>query len=117
MTPLKKVAAVALTSLTLAIAFAPTAEAQYRRHGWGARPAPGYAVGGPRHHGWNRGGWHRGNGWNRGGMVAAGLLGGAFLGAALMPRPTYAAPVYQDCERELVGYTRRGRPVYETVCY
>lgn len=106
MAPLKKVVAVALTSLTLAMAFAPAAEAQYRRHGWGARPAPGYAYRGHRH-----------NGWNRGGMVAAGLLGGALLGAALMPRPAYAAPVYQDCEREFVGYNRRGRPVYQTVCY
>lgn len=115
MVSFRKVAAVALTSLTLAVAFAPSAEAQYRRHGWGARPAGGFVHRAP-HYGYA----HRGpryNGWHRGGMVAAGLLGGALLGAALAPRPVYAAPVYQDCERELVGYNRRGRPVYETVCY
>lgn len=106
MASFKKSSAVALTALTLATAFASSAEAQYRRHGWGPRHAPGYAYRGPRH-----------NGWNRGGMVAAGLLGGALLGAAMMPRTAYAAPVYQDCEREVVGYTRSGRPIVETVCY
>lgn len=106
MTVFRKFAAVALTSLTLSAAWASTAEAQYRRHGF--RPAPPPVVGYRRH-----------NGWNRGGMVAAGLLGGAMLGAAIAaPRPAYGAPVYagEDCYREHVGYSRSGRPIYETVC-
>lgn len=105
MTTFRKIAAIALTSLTLATTFATSAEAQYRRHGF--RPAPAYS------HGYRP---HRGNGWNRGGMVAAGLLGGALLGAAVAPR-YYSAPAYaSDCYREHVGYTRSGRPIYETIC-
>lgn len=105
MTPFKKIAAVALTSLTVLTAYASTAEAQYRRHGY--RPAPAYGYGYR----------HRGNGWNRGGMVAAGLLGGALLGAAVAPR-YYAAPAYSsDCYQEHVGYSRSGRPLYRTMCY
>ncbi|HRK23572.1 MAG TPA: hypothetical protein PLQ11_01320 [Beijerinckiaceae bacterium] len=104
MTPVKKLAAVAIASLTLATTFATSAEAQYRRHGWGPRPGPVYV---------NR---HRGF---RGAPLAAGLLGSAVIGSMLMAtRPAYAAPVYQDeCYREYVGRDRYGRRLYQTVCY
>lgn len=91
MTSIKKIAAVALTSLTLATALAPSAEARPWRH----------------HH-------------RHGGAIAAGLLGAAVLGTAFAAtRPAYAAPAYDDgeCYREQVGYNRWGRPVFRTVCY
>ncbi len=85
-----KIAAVALTSLTLSAALVPTAEAAPWRH---------------RHHG---------------GAIAAGLIGGALLGAAAYgaTRPAYAAPVYaeEECYRTRVGYNHYGRPIYRTVC-
>lgn len=110
MTKWKKMAAVGLAATTLAVAFAPEAEARWRRH---------------------RGGWG-------GAGVAAGLVGGALLGAALAPRAAYGAPVYgqpyyggsyyteptyyyaqpvTQCYNELVGYRRSGRPLYQRVCY
>jgi len=106
MTKLKKILAVGLAATTLAIAFAPSAEARWRR------------------------GYHRGGGWGPG--IAAGVVGGALLGAALAPRPVYGAPVYADpyyaapvyaapqvqCQREFTGYySRSGRPRYNKVCY
>lgn len=68
---IKSIAAVGLMALTLGVAFADSAEAQYRRH------------------------YKRSGGIGRGGAVAAGIIGGALLGAALAPRRTYAAPVYE----------------------
>ena len=90
MTTVKKIAAIALTSLTLAVAVAPSAEARpWRRHHGGAVAA---------------------------GLFGAALLGTAVLAS----RPAYAAPVaYGDdeCYRKHVGYTSYGRPIYRTVCY
>ena len=91
MTSIRKIATIALTSLTLATAFAASAEARPWRH----------------HH-------------HRGGMMAAGLIGAAVLGTAYAAsRPAYAAPAYDDgeCYRERVGYNRWGRPMFRTVCY
>ena len=90
MTSIRKIATIALTSLTLATACAASAEARPWRHP------------------------------HRGGVVAAGLLGAAVLGTAFAAsRPAYAAPVYDDgeCYRERVGYNRWGRPMFRTVCY
>jgi hypothetical protein len=90
MTSIKKIALVALTSLTVATTFAPGAEARPWR----------------RHHG-------------HGGAIAAGLVGAAILGTAIAAsRPAYAAEVVEDeCYRKHVGYNAYGRPVFRTVCY
>lgn len=91
MTRISKIAAVALTSLTVATAFSPAAEARYWRRGYA------------------------------GGAVAAGVIGALAVGAiaASAARPAYAAPVVveDECYRKHVGYTAYGRPVYRTVCY
>lgn len=107
MTNLKKIVAVGLTALTIGVAFADSAEAQWRR------------------------GYHRGGGWGRGGAVAAGVIGGALLGAAIAPRaygapvygaPAYGGPVYYTapaptCGRVFVGYDAWGRAVYQRQCW
>lgn len=88
MNTFKKIAAVALTSLTLSAALVPAAEAAPWRRGYGG----GIAAG----------------------LIGGALLGAAVYGAT---RPAYAAPVYaEDCYRRHVGYTAYGRPVYRTVC-
>ena len=113
MTFMKRLLAIGLTSLTLAVTMAPSAEAQYRgrgfRPGVGVRgpvvrgPAYGYrGYRGPRyaHRGW-RGG-------HAAGAVAAGVLGAAVLGSVIAAQP--------QCYRELAGYDRRGRPFYRDIC-
>ena len=91
MTTFKKIAAIALTSMTLAVAVAPSAEARpWRRHHGGAVAA---------------------------GLFGAALLGTAVMAT----RPAYAAPVTyvddEECYRKRVGTTHYGRPIYRTVCY
>ena len=91
MTVIKKFAAVAIASFTLAVAVAPSAEARpWRRHHGGAVAA---------------------------GLFGAALLGTAVLAS----RPAYAAPVAyaddEECYRKRVGTTHYGRPIFRTVCY
>jgi hypothetical protein len=88
MTPIKKIAAVALTSLTLAASFSPAAEA---RNGRNAAIALG---------------------------VLGGLAAGAIIASQPRPAyaaPVYAAE--PECFRRHVGYNDWGRPVFRTVCY
>lgn len=113
MTFVKRLLAIGLTSLTLAITFAPAAEAQYRRHGfhpgYGARGpvvrGPVYGYRGYRGHRYGHRGWRGGN---AAGAVAAGVLGAAVLGSIIAAQPS--------CYRELAGYDRRGRPFYHDIC-
>ena len=88
MTRFTKIAAVALTSLTVATAFAPSAEARWRGHHGGAIAA---------------------------GVIGGALLG-AMLARPAYAAPVYAES-YEDCYRKHVGYNRYGRPIYRTVCY
>lgn len=122
MTTIKKLAIASVAAATLAVSFAPAAEARYRHRGHG--------------------------GWGAGAGIAAGIIGGALLGSALTrpaygygyggsyyaapayggyyaapaqqhyyAAPAYAAPAVQ-CQREFSGqYTRSGRPIYTRVCY
>lgn len=90
MTNLKKLTAVALTALTMAVAAAPSAEA-----GWRGRTGGAIAAG----------------------LIGGALLGAALSGPSYA-RPAYAAPVVEDeCVRKVVGYTAYGNPVFRTVCY
>ena len=90
MTPIKKFAAVAIASLSMATAFAPSAEARYGRN---AAIAAGVV----------------------GGVVAGALIAGAARPA--YAAPVYGAPAYGGCYRKHVGYTYHGNPVFRTVCY
>lgn len=87
MTRIKTFAAVALTSLTVATAFAPTAEARYYRGG-------AVAAG-----------------------IVGGVIAGALIAGAARPAYAAPAPVYEECFRRHVGYDVYGRPVFRTVCY
>ena len=88
MATLKKIGAIALTALTIAVATAPSAEARWRSRG----------------------------GVVAAGLIGGALLGAAFAGASYA-RPVYAAPVYEpECFRRVVGHTYYGRPIVRTVC-
>ena len=92
MTPIKKIAALALTSLTLAVAAVPSAEARPWRHG-------GAVAAG----------------------VVGGIVAGALIAGAARPAyaaPVYGGPAYDGgCYRRHVGYTYHGNPIFRTVCY
>lgn len=95
MTNFKKFSAIALTSLTLAVAAAPSAEA-----GWRGRHGTAIAAG----------------------LIGGALLGAAASGYGYggygYARPVYAEPTYgDDCVRRVVAHTPYGRPIFRTVCY
>lgn len=90
MTTFKKIAAVALTTLTIAVATAPSAEAGWRHRGGAV------AVG----------------------LIGGALLGAALAPAYSRPRPVYVEPSYdEECTRKVVGYSYSGRPIVRTFCY
>jgi hypothetical protein len=93
MTTFKKISAIALTALTLAVATAPSAEARWRHRHGGAIAA---------------------------GLIGGAVLGAAMAGSGYgygYARPVYAEPSYEGCYRKVVGHTYYGRPIVRTVCY
>lgn len=91
MTNFKKFAALALTSLTLAVAAAPSAEAGWR---------------------------HRGGGLFAAGLIGGAVLGAAMARPAYgYATPVYSGGEEGGCYRKTVGWTHYGAPIRRTVCY
>lgn len=92
MTPIKKFAALAVASLSIAVASAPSAEAGWR---------------------------HRHGGLLAAGLLGGAVLGAAMARPAYGYGGGYVQPVYSggECIRKTVGYTVHGYPIRKTVCY
>lgn len=94
MTPVKKFAALAVASLSIAVASAPSAEAGWR---------------------------HRHGGLLAAGLIGGAVLGATMARPAYGYGGGYgyAQPVYYGggCVRKIVGYTVHGYPIRRTVCY
>ena len=91
MTSFKKTLAAAAAALTMAVAFAPAAEAKFHRNGWLAA-----------------------------GLIGGAVIGTTLAARGAYAAPGYAAPVAADCYRvrERVWDDYRGRfvTVRRTVC-
>lgn len=93
MTPIKKFAALAVASLSIAVASAPSAEA-----GWRFRPGRALAIG----------------------AIGGAFVGAALARPAYAYGGGYVRPVYYGgggCVSKIVGYTVHGYAIRKTVCY